>query len=162
MKQYTKLSALIRDAAADAKKVPQANFTPHYRYWHAPQDLGGCYICFAGAVLAGQIPEDWKLVTPCDLTHSYFGGKFTEQDVGQLMALDDVRKGDLRGALSHLDRYGFNATTSQLADLEELEDKIEYALDYYLPAAQFTNWDQFEDFLVGIGRVADELEKIGL
>ena len=162
MKRYHKLSALIRDAAAGAAKVDQSRYFPHYKYWHRPNPLGGCWICFAGTVLAGQIPDSFKLSQPLDLTQPFFNGAFSQQDVQQLSALDAVRRGCLHQAWVYLHVRPSEVDPAALQALEELEHKIDREPDVWIPCSEFSNWTDFDEFLVGMGSLATALEKIGM
>ena len=168
MKRHTKLSELIRDSAKDAMQVDHSKYTPHYKYWHYPQPLGGCAICFAGAVIAGRIPKTFTLLSPADLTHChrcgsprpFFNEKFTEYEIDQLGALESVRKGDLRYAWERLHVPLDETTVTQRRRLGELELKIAVNLDRWIPQRYFSNWTDFDEFLVSMESLATALEEI--
>lgn len=165
-KRYTKLSTLLRDAISEALQVDQDLYRPDFSEWHTPRPAveEPCGICFAGAVLAGKIPQTYRVLMLSDLT-SRIDGQFSEQDIRHLRALDEIRVGELCLAWQQLHVPPLETTESQLAALKALEIKRSNPsenADTWLDFSQFINWDQFIAFLGHMQVLAKELDDIGM
>lgn len=93
----SKPSELIRLALRDLRAVERSKkYTVDMGSWHEPnEDTGVCHVCLAGAVMARSLKagRDYDL-TPSEMwTH---GVSPVWHD--RLVALDDLRSGDLAGA----------------------------------------------------------------
>ena len=87
-------SLLLRVAIMDARTLNRTMYSPQWARYHEPNRGGGpCWVCFAGAAMAGSlgVAHD-KHVRPEDLG----------ANKDQLRALDSMRDGEWREAFAQL------------------------------------------------------------
>jgi hypothetical protein len=149
-----KLSALIRVAVADMRKV-QAD--PRYeldaRTWHEPRDTDDnkavCAVCMAGAVMANTLSADLN----DDLSIGDFG-----DDADKLDALDDVRGGFCDDAVARVRGFDVDGDARgrlTVAELRACADAGEVIVATYDQSVGFASLESYE-------AAADILEKAGL
>ena len=144
------LSALIRVAVDDARRLDRDAYRPHWSAWHEPlydadrpQLIGRCEVCLAGCVIAGTLGQDLQEeAEPSD---------FDYETGYKLFALEDVRQGNLESALDLMSyqKHVVAEKRSALASIPRLRDD------------EFDDWHSFDAFLDDLGDVADQLEVLG-
>lgn len=147
-----KLSALIRVAVADMRKVQaDERYTLDAWEWHTatnePGDAPLCAVCMAGAVIAGTLGTNPE--------HSASPDDFAAPISRKLEALDSVRCGELACAamvLAGVDSDN-DLPEENLATYETASDVIESA--YRNAGTGFATLESYE-------QAADILEKAGL
>ena len=143
------LSGVIRRAIADGKSISRAAYIPTADKYHEPFFLGLsgddslCAVCFAGVVMAQS-----KRMPP---TAKALPGEFDDYTASRLVALDEVRRGNLLGALALLDPD--YAPAPEIAALLDVDPPL---------YADFANWAEFDEFCEWAAGVADTLESVGL
>ena len=158
--EYSTLSSFIRAAVTDARGINREFYSPNARFWHTATNnkdrQNGCLVCFAGAVLANMIPAT---ITIHDI-NGLLDLDMPRPAINRLVALDFVRCGDLVGAIGHMN-FTEPFTPSQKAQLVGLQQQ----LDGHRNAiwhTQFVGWRDFDEFLVSMEVIANQLEAIRL
>jgi hypothetical protein len=133
------LSGLLRLAVADAQKCANdPRYVLQMGSWHEP-GLKRCSVCMAGAVMAQSLNADPRIqVLPEDY-----------QDEYDLMAIDEMRCGDMLGAASTL---GLMPNADQEVALFKAEQEVRADFDVVAGRA---SWDTYL-------KAATILEKAGL
>lgn len=87
------LSALIRIALKDEERVNRSRkYIMDMGGWHTPGYIDEiCRVCFAGAVMSGTLNADPN--------NEYSPESWDAKTAAKLASLDDIRRGDVRGAL---------------------------------------------------------------
>lgn len=114
MRLPNKLSACIRVALADLRKVEaDERYRVDMATWHTP--IGDrCAVCLAGAVMAGTL----------GLRHgvSTYPGAFGNDTADRLYALDACREGDVQSAIEYVTDAHFDVDT-QYAEARRVGDR---------------------------------------
>lgn len=152
-----KLSALIRLALADMKAARRAGLKLHMSWWVAP-GLGTdkqCSVCMAGAVMYGTLGNVKGYVSdPSDVTDDR-----TEQR--KLRALNNVRIGDLRGALLCMEKWD-DLSASKRAAVGELGEYLTVHPMRTAAGLELEDPKHRRTFYRAMNHVAKKLEDLGL
>ena len=133
------LSELIMVAVNDAKKLDRAIYSPDSEFYHDTRHSENCYICDAGAVMAGTLQVDRKkVVSPEEFPHSI---------ETKLYALDLARKGLYVGALVELgvENININGVTG-----------VDVSIHH-----EYTTWKQFDKHMNVMEKAAQRLKELG-
>lgn len=138
-------SELIRLAVADARALSRERYHPNAQTWH--ESFGGrCYICDAGAVMAGTLRLDPD--SRIDLGTPYC--PWTADTHGKLAALDCFRRGFIHHGLVEM---GIRPPAGADAMSREAAHSANRNYD---------NWQEFDAHLEDMERTAAWLEGLGL
>ena len=148
------LHKLVLLAIEDCRSLSRKRFIPDAADWHRPHSSAdktteSCRGCFAGGVISGtmKIPPH----TECAAFD------FPDAWGYALDALDHVRVGLYPGAYTRLawahDRDPDDITDAVYRGLREMDAPR---------LMHFQGWDEFDDFLLGMDTVAEDLRKLGV
>ena len=134
-----KLSELIELAVNDARKLDRNKYVPYFGEYHEVDLIAEpkiCYICDAGAVIAGTLQAD---------PHVHVAAYDYTPNVGnKLKALDLARTGHYRQALAYLGMTDVGILT--------------------VPRSRYfayRNWEEFDKHLLQMKDVAQQLKALG-
>ena len=149
------LSPLIRTAVSDARALDPAAYEPKYNLWHSSHPAA-CFICDAGAVVAGTLIPASDSLTP---NTTCYPNSFPHAWEQALHALDAARSGCISDALAYFRRAHDPGAPLDPSPFFELDDKI---LDLLGPNEHsgYTDWDSFHAHLAYMERVAEQLDAI--
>ena len=134
-----KLSALIKVAVNDARKLDHTIYSPDSMSYHDTRRSDTCYICDAGAVMAGTLHVDRK--------KEVFPDEFPHSIEIKLYALDLARQGSYVGALVELgvENININGVTGVCVSIHH----------------NYTTWKQFDRHMNVMEKAAQQLEALG-
>lgn len=151
------LSRLIRLAIADGRRIDRTAYLADASRYHEPEK-DGCAVCFAGVVIAGtkQTSPDVEALP----------AEFDEYTANRLIALDEVRRGNISNALEMLEADHSAAyadcveagiwTAEQGRAIAELEMSVGVS-----EHNNFDGWEDFDNFCDWALDAAQRLENIG-
>lgn len=154
------LSALLRLAVEDARKLDRTKYEPLYSCWHYPPAVQiptgiqpPCRVCTAGALIAGTLGY-----AP-DRSFEFSGSyriTFAPDDY-RLMAVERVRQGNVPSALVEMKH------SRTVAGEPPLPVFIAREWEDWKPRARaFKDWIAFDEHLSSIEELAERLERAGL
>ena len=135
------LSALIKVAVHDSRKLDRDQYEPNFYYFHLKPKRRKCMICDAGAVIAGTLRK------PIDML--YQSEDFVYPINYKLWALDRARRGLYSQAVCLV-------TGMDVQKLLYLDDKIKPS-----PYMSYRNWEEFGRHMYFMEGVAQQLEALG-
>ncbi|MCY3671167.1 MAG: hypothetical protein OXH14_08805 [Alphaproteobacteria bacterium] len=148
-------SALIRAAIAEARRLDPSVYQPKYHTWHS-SDPAACFICDAGAVVAGTlIPASESFTVNTSCYPNYFPHAWEQA----LHAIDAARCGYIGDALAYLQRAHDPGAPFDPAAFSEINDAVLEALGPNCNAT-YTDWPTFNAHLAYMERLAEHLDTI--
>ena len=150
------LSALVRIAVAEARRLDPAAYHPNYNLWHAPYPAGS-FLCGAGAVIAG-------ILIPASDEHTansiIYPDSFPYCWDRTLHAIDASRAGAIDDALAYFLTAHEPGSSFDPEAFKTIDDTIIRRIG---PPehSDYTNWNEFQAHLPHMEKIAAELELLG-
>ena len=143
-------SALIRHAVKDSRSLNRDVYSPAFGAWHRYSiEKSKCFICFAGAVIAGSLGGNFK--------NDAFPVNFPKEKK-RLVALDYFRRGMFsvvwwRVGMDELGtETGSDNSQKCLKELQTIKSSV----------FAFESWEEYDTFLEDMEKAADVFEKYGM
>lgn len=148
-----KLSDLIDLAVSDYKALDQSRYYPDSERWHVPYyvDNRACAVCLSGAVIANTFRGAIEFK---------YSPKDFEGSEDKLHALDRVRAGGIWSALDLLGVYAVDMTPVQVDVVADM--RTEFDSGAWSGLCVWEGWEDLEDSLSNLTRVAAKLRSVGL
>lgn len=147
------LSALIRAAIAEARRLDPSVYQPNHEFWHAPCPAA-CFVCDAGAVIAGLLIPASDDLSP---TSTVYPEELPREWHDALLALDFARSGRLHEALASFFQAHDPGAPFDPAPFHTVDRTVFRFLGPNV-YSDYTNWTAFHAHLDYMEQVASQLE----
>lgn len=147
-----KASSLIFGVAYDAHQLDRELYRPDSQHWHTsmPSDDSTCQICFAGVWLARYF----------DHTKIVHFGNMTETQANTCVFLDRLRMRLFDGIRHYALQAGIDEPQRLETVLEWIHKHVQrFSVHVHNPVtSRFSNWREFDEYLVQMKELAQALE----